>query len=117
MKWNEAGRARAQAPERTRVVVFSDDPRGFGDLGDATPLVGRDALILVRPKDERVGLGRVRRCFDEVTPLTAADFGRGGSSEIEVHLYVGHGLRPACSELGRRTETARRQWLALKAQD
>lgn len=117
MRWNEAGRVRALAPERTPVVVFSDDPRGFGDIREATPLTGRDALILVKPKDEGVGLSRVRRCFDAVTPLTATEFGRDGFPEIALHLYVGHGLRPSCSELGLRTETARRQWLALKTQD
>jgi hypothetical protein len=117
MKWNEAGRARAQVPERTPVVVFSDDPRGFGDIRSASPLVGRDALILVKPKDLGAGFARVRRCFDDVTPLRVVDFGRRGTPEIELHLYVGRRLRPSCSELGRRSETARRQWLALKAHD
>lgn len=117
MKWNEAGRARALFSDRTPVMVFSDDPRGFGDLRGDGPLVGRDALIFVKPEDLATGLGRVSRCFEAVTPMKDASIGRGGYTELSVHVFDGHRLKPACSDLGRRSDTARRQWLALKAQD
>lgn len=117
MKWNEAGRARALSPDDTPVMVFSDDPRGFGDIRGVGPLVGRDALILVKPEDLGAGLGRVGRCFEAVTPVKVATFGRGGQPELSLHVFAGHRLRPACADLGRRTEEARREWLALKVQD
>ncbi len=117
MKWNEAGRARELFPDQTPVVVFSDDPRGFADLRGDRPIVGRDALILVRPEDLRDGLGRVSRCFQSVTQVEVAAFGRLGYPELPVHVFAGHRLSPACADLGRRTPEARREWWALKAQE
>jgi hypothetical protein len=93
--------------------VFSDDPRGFGDTRGVGPLVGRDALIFVKPDDLR-GLRRISSCFARVTPLSVATFGRGAAPEIVVHVFRGQGLLPACSELGGRSAAALSQWRGLK---
>jgi hypothetical protein len=116
MKWNEAGRARPLFPNQAALRVFSDDPRGFADIPGGS-LVGRDALILVKPEDLGAGLARVSRCFQAVTPWRLATFGREGAPEIGIHVLVGHRLSANCSELGRRSDAAHRQWRALKAQD
>jgi hypothetical protein len=115
MKWNEAGRLRPLFPERIPVRVFSDDPRGFGDLRGGDQLTGRDALIFVRPEDLGRGLARVSGCFAHVTPLSVVTFGRGMTPEIELHVFHGADLLPACSALGGRSALALDQWRSLKA--
>jgi len=117
MKWNEAGRLQAVFADRAAVAIFSDDPRGFGYMRPAGNLVGRDALIVVKPEDLGAGLGRVSRCFASVEPLKVAAFGRRGRPEVRLHLFAGHGLLAACSELGKPTEGALDQWRVLKAHD
>lgn len=117
MKWNEAGRLQPVFGDRAPVVVFSDDPRGFGYIRPAGSLVGRDALIVVKPDDLGAGLDRVSRCFASVEPLRVATFGRLGRPEFQLHLFAGHHLLAACSELGKPTDAALSQWRILKAQD
>ena len=114
MKWNEAGRIAPAVGEHTPVVVFSDDPRGLGYARGVGPLAGRDALIVVRPEDLGDGLVRIRPCFASVEPLEVVSFGRLGKPELELHLFAGHDLLPACSELGQPTPAALTQWQALK---
>jgi hypothetical protein len=117
MKWNEAGRLQAVFADRAAVAIFSDDPRGFGYMRPAGSLVGRDALIVVKPEDLGAGLGRVSRCFASVEPLKVATLGRRGRPEVQLHLFAGHHLLAACSELGKPTEGAVGQWRVLKAHD
>jgi hypothetical protein len=113
MKWNEAGRIWPLVDDRARVVVFSDDPRGFADLRGPESRIGRDALIIVRPKDRDAGLERVSRCFAAVTPLEGSTFGRLGHPEMTVRLFAGRKLLGRCSELGGRGPAAASQWRAL----
>ena len=115
MKWNEAGRLAPMAPAGAPIMVFSDDPRGFGYRRDVGPLIGRDALIVVKPEDLEDGLSRITPCFRSIEPLKVAIIGRGGRPELELHLLAGHDLQPACSELGRPGKAALAQWRALKA--
>jgi 4-amino-4-deoxy-L-arabinose transferase-like glycosyltransferase len=114
MKWNEAGRLRPLFADRIPVRVFSDDPRGFGDTRGVGRLTGRDALIFVRPEDLGLGLQRISGCFASVTPLSVATFGRGGAPEIQLHVFRGEYLLPACSDLGRRSTAAMTQWRRLE---
>jgi len=117
MKWNEAGRIAPIFQDRAPVVVFSDDPRGFGYTRGVGDLVGRDALIVVKSEDLGVGLNRVSLCFASVEPLRTAEFGRSGRSELQLHLFAGHHLLAPCSELGKPSQAALAQWRALKARD
>jgi hypothetical protein len=113
LKWNEAGRLRPLFADRIPVRVFSDDPRGFGDTAGVGALTGRDALIFLKPKDLGAGVQRISGCFARVTPLSVATFGRSAAPEIELHVFRGQGLRPACSEVGRRSPAALDQWRRL----
>ncbi|WP_309603953.1 glycosyltransferase family 39 protein [Phenylobacterium sp.] len=115
MKWSEAGRLAPMAPAGAPVMVFSDDPRGFGYRRDVGALIGRDALIVVKPEDLADGLSWIRPCFGSVEPLKVAIIGRGGRPELQLHLLAGHDLQPACSQLGRPGKAALAQWRALKA--
>jgi hypothetical protein len=115
MKWNEAGRMTPIFWDRAPVVVFSDDPRGFGYTRGVGDLVGRDALIVVKPEDLGAGLDRVRLCFANVQPLSIAEFGRSGRPELQLHLFEGHRLLASCSELGKPSQAALAQWRSLKA--
>ena len=117
MKWNEAGRIAPIFWERAPVVVFSDDPRGFGYTRGVGDLVGRDALIVVKPEDLGAGLDRISLCFANVEPLTTAEFGRSGRPELQLHLFAGHRLLPSCSEVGKPSQAALAQWRTLKARD
>jgi hypothetical protein len=117
MKWNEAGRLAPMFWNRAPVVVFSDDPRGFAYTHGVGDLVGRDALIVVKPEDLGAGLDRIRLCFANVQPLSIAEFGRSGRPELQLHLFAGHRLLASCSEVGRPTEAALAQWRTLKARD
>ncbi|HZZ30919.1 MAG TPA: glycosyltransferase family 39 protein [Phenylobacterium sp.] len=117
MKWNEAGRLEPLVADRAAVTVFSDDPRGFGYMRPAGSLVGQDALIVVKPEDLGTGLDRVSQCFAHVEPLKVATLGRLGRPELQLHLFAGHDLLAACSELGKPTASALDQWRALKAHD
>jgi Dolichyl-phosphate-mannose-protein mannosyltransferase len=116
-KWNEAGRIVPVLGDRAPVVVFSDDPRGFGYARGVGDLVGRDALIVVKPKDLDAGLDRIRLCFANVEPLRTAEFGRAGRTELQLHLFAGHSLLAACSQLGKPGQAALAQWRSLKARD
>jgi hypothetical protein len=113
MKWNEAGRVRPLLGDGARVVVFSDDPRGFADLRGPASRIGRDALIIVRPKDLGAGLERVSRCFAAVSPLGSSTFGRLGYPEVTLRVFAGRKLLGRCSELGGRGPAAVAQWRAL----
>jgi hypothetical protein len=113
MKWNEAGRVWPLVADRARLVVLSDDPRGFADLRGPENRIGRDALIIVRSKDRGAGLDRVGRCFAAISPLGASTFGRLGHPELTVRLFAGHNLLSRCSELGGRGPAALAQWRAL----
>jgi hypothetical protein len=115
MKWNEAGRIVPMFGDRAPVVVFSDDPRGFGYTRGIGDLVGRDALLVVKPEDLGAGLNRIRLCFTNVEPLSIAEFGRSRSPELQLHLFEGHRLLASCSELGKPTQAALAQWRTLKA--
>lgn len=117
MKWNEAGRLQPVFAHRAPVVVFSDDPRGFGYMRPVGSLVGRDAVIVVKPEDLGGGLDRISRCFASVEPLKVAAFGRLGRPELQLHLFAGHRLSAACSELGKPTQAALDQWRILKSHD
>ena len=117
MKWNEAGRIVPMFWDRAPVVVFSDDPRGFGYSRGVGELVGRDALIVVKPEDLGAGLDRVKLCFANVQPLSIAEFGRSGRPELQLHLFAGHRLLTSCSELGKPSPAALAQWRTLKARD
>jgi hypothetical protein len=115
MKWNEAGRLRPLFADHIPIRVFTDDPRGFGDARGVGVLTGRDALIFVESKDLGLGLSRVRGCFARVTPQSVAIFGRSAAPEIELHVFRGQDLLPACSELGGRSARALSQWRRLGA--
>ncbi len=117
MKWNEAGRIVPIFWDRAPVVVFSDDPRGFAYSRGVGDLVGRNALIVVKPEDLGAGLDRVRLCFANVEPLSIAEFGRAGRTELQLHLFAGHGLLASCSEVGKPSQAALAQWRTLKARD
>ena len=113
MKWNEGGRVLQMLGDPTTIVVLSDDPRGFADIYPTASLVGRDAVIVVKPEDLVGGLGRIGRCFEHIEPLQVARFGREGRRELELHLFAGRRLKAACSQVGRRGTIARAQWMAL----
>jgi hypothetical protein len=115
LKWSEAGRLRPLFPDQIPVRVFSDDPRGFGDTRGVGALTGRDALIFLKSKDLSDGFQAVSGCFAHVTPWSVATFGRGAAPEIELHVFRGLGLLPACSHLGERSSAALEQWRRLKA--
>jgi 4-amino-4-deoxy-L-arabinose transferase-like glycosyltransferase len=117
MKWNEAGRLAPIFWDRAPVVVFSDDPRGFGYSRGVGDLVGRDALIVVKSEDLGAGLDRIRLCFASIEPLSTAEFGRSGRPELQLHLFAGHSLLASCSELGKPTQAALAEWRTLKARD
>jgi hypothetical protein len=114
LKWNEAGRLRPLFADRIPIRVFSEDPRGFGDARGVGALTGRDALIFLKPKNLGAGLQRISGCFARVTPLSIATVGRGAAPEIALHVYRGHDLRPACSDLGSRSPAALNQWRSLQ---
>jgi hypothetical protein len=117
MKWNEAGRIVPIVGDRAPVVVFSDDPRGFGYTRGVGDLVGRDALIVVKSEDLGAGLDRIKLCFASVQPLSNVEFGRSGRPELQLHLFAGHDLLASCSQLGKPSPAALAQWRTLKARD
>ncbi|MDB5447012.1 MAG: hypothetical protein JWQ97_2329 [Phenylobacterium sp.] len=99
-KWNEAGRLVEGFGVRRPIVVASSDPRGFAYDGPAGALVGRDALVVVRPIDAEVTVDRLRHCFASLQPVGAVQFGRFGSPEVRLETFLGRRLSARCGRLG-----------------
>jgi hypothetical protein len=99
-KWNEAGRVMEGFGAGRPIVVASSDPRGFAYDGSAGPLVGRDALLVVRPIDAEVSVARLRPCFASLQPAGTVQFGRDGAPEVRLETFLGRRLSARCGALG-----------------
>jgi hypothetical protein len=99
-KWNEAGRLVEGFGIQRPIVVASSDPRGFAYDGSAGSLVGRDALLVVRPIDAEVSLARLRPCFASLQPAGTVQFGRDGAPEVRLKSFLGRRLSARCAGLG-----------------
>jgi 4-amino-4-deoxy-L-arabinose transferase-like glycosyltransferase len=90
--WIEAARlAEALGPQVT-VSVFGRDPRGFAFLVDPAAWIGRDVLLIGRPKTFARGLEAVRPLFSRIDLQAPLAVKVGDTILFETHMAIGRSL-------------------------
>ncbi|HPB74436.1 MAG TPA: glycosyltransferase family 39 protein [Chromatiaceae bacterium] len=75
------------------VVVFGPDQRHFAFRQDLGNFVGQDALLMGPSEQVARVLPALADYFESLEELPTTAVGRGGRPEIELRLFLGHGLR------------------------
>ncbi len=93
--WRDAGKIALALGPSVPVFVVSDDPRGWAFMKGGAELVGRDAVLIVRPKDlaaARTALAPLFASLGEAEPFMLL---RNGAPATELMLVPAKGsLQP-----------------------
>ncbi|TBW38240.1 phospholipid carrier-dependent glycosyltransferase [Siculibacillus lacustris] len=92
-RWIEAARIGAALGSRATVMVFDADPRGFAFLADPAAHLGRDVVLIGRPRRFERGLAEVAPLFDHVEELPPIPVTLGSTVLFEARVAIGRHLR------------------------
>ena len=92
LRWLEAARLGEALGSRADVAVFDGDPRGFAFLTDPRAFLGRDVVLIARPKtaDRFADLAPL---FERIEPLEPIRVGLGRPGVVELRLALGRRLK------------------------
>lgn len=92
-RWIEAARiAEALGPHAT-VLVFDADPRGFAFLANPGDYLGRDLILIGRPKTFDRNIGAVAPYFAAIDPQPPIPVRLGDTTLFEASVAVGRMLK------------------------
>lgn len=91
--WIDASRLAETLGSQATVVVFGKDPRGFAFLSDPAEWLGRDVVIIGRPKTFEKGLNALQPLFSQIDVQPPIPIKLGGSVLFEAHVAIGRGLK------------------------
>ncbi|HEY1453861.1 MAG TPA: glycosyltransferase family 39 protein [Roseiarcus sp.] len=94
-RWREAGKIALALGPSVPIFVVSDDPRGWAYVKGGAELVGRDGVLIARPRDlaaARAALAPLFASLGEAEPFTLS---RNGAPAIELMLVSAKGLTQA----------------------
>jgi 4-amino-4-deoxy-L-arabinose transferase-like glycosyltransferase len=91
-RWIEAARIAEALGSRATVAVFGSDPRGFAFLADHADWLGRDVLLIGRPKNFTHDLDAVRPLFSGIDVQTPIAVKIGGVTLFEAQVAIGRSL-------------------------
>ena len=92
-RWIEAARIAEALGNRATVVVFDPDPRGFAFLADPAEYVGRDLILVGRPKTFAAGLERVAPFFERIDRVAPVGVTLGDTVLFDAQIAVGRRLK------------------------
>lgn len=91
-RWIDAARVAEALGSRATVAVFGNDPRGFAFHADPADWLGRDVLLIGRPKTFDRGLEAVRSLFSRIDLLAPIAVKIGGFTLFEAQVAIGRSL-------------------------
>lgn len=91
-RWIDAARIAEALGSRATVAVFGNDPRGFAFHADPADWLGRDVLLIGRPKTFGRGLEAARSLFSRIDLLTPIAVKIGGFTLFEAQVAIGRKL-------------------------
>jgi 4-amino-4-deoxy-L-arabinose transferase-like glycosyltransferase len=91
-RWIEAARLGEALGGRATVMVFDADPRGFAFQTDPAAFVGRDLLLIGRPKTFARGLEAVRPFFAGIETIAPIRVRLGDGTLFEASAAIGRDL-------------------------
>lgn len=91
-RWIDAARIAEALGSRATVAVFGNDPRGFAFHADPADWLGRDVLLIGRPKTFGRGLEAARLLFSRIDLLTPIAVKIGGFTLFEAQVAIGRKL-------------------------
>jgi len=94
-RWIEAARVAEALGSRATVAVFGNDPRGFAFLADPATWLGRDVLLIGRPKTFARGLDAARPLFSRIELQTPIAVKVGEFTLFEAQVAIGRNLTSA----------------------
>ncbi len=92
-RWIEAARIAEALGNRATVAVFDADPRGFAFLSDPADYLGRDVVLIGRPKTFERGVRAVTPYFERIDPLPPIAVRLGDTTLFEAQVALGRRLR------------------------
>lgn len=91
-RWIEAARVAEALGQRATIAVFGSDPRGFAFLADPAAWLGRDVLLIGRPRTFARGLDAVRPLFSRVDRQAPIAVKFGDITLFEAEVAIGRSL-------------------------
>lgn len=91
-RWIDAARLAEALGPRAAIAVFGNDPRGFAFLADPAAWIGRDVLLIGRPKTFVRGLAAVRPLFSRIDDQAPIAVKVGGTTLFEAQVAIGRNL-------------------------
>lgn len=91
-RWIEAARLAEVLGPRATIAVFGSDPRGFAFLTDPAAWLGRDVLLVGRPKTFARGLDTVRPLFSGIDLQAPISVKVGNTTLFEAQVAIGRSL-------------------------
>jgi hypothetical protein len=91
-RWIEAARLAEALGPRATIAVFDSDPRGFAFLADPAAWLGRDVLLIGRPKTFARGLEAVRPLFSRIDRQAPIAVKVGDTTLFEAQVAIGRSL-------------------------
>lgn len=92
LRWIEAARLGAVLGERATVMVFDGDPRGFAFQTDPARFVGRDLLVIARPRVFERRLDEIRPYFERIEEIAPIRVRLGDGTLFEAKAAIGRDL-------------------------
>lgn len=94
-RWIEAARIAESLGGRATVAVFDADPRGFAFLSNPADFIGRDAILIGRPKGFARGLEAVTPYFERIDFQSPISVKLGDTTLFEAQVAIGRRLKRA----------------------
>jgi hypothetical protein len=92
-RWIEAARIAEALGDRATVAIFDADPRGFAFLTNPADFVGRDVILIGRPKTFARGLDQVAPYFERIDRFDPIPVTIGDTVLFEAGFAVGRRLK------------------------
>lgn len=92
-RWIEAARIAEALGDRATVAVFDADPRGFAFLANPADFVGRDVILIGRPRTFARGLDQVAPYFERIDRFDPIPVTIGDTVLFEAGFAVGRRLK------------------------
>lgn len=93
-RWIEAARIAEALGDRATVAVFDADPRGFAFLSNPADFVGRDVILIGRPRTFGRGLETVAPVFDRIERLPPIAVTLGDTTLFDAQIAIGRPKKP-----------------------
>lgn len=92
LRWIEAARLGEALGSRATVMVFDRDPRGFAFQSDPASFVGRDLVLIGRPRTFEHGLDALRPLFERIEEIPPIPVRLGDGTLFAARAAIGHRL-------------------------